>query len=135
MDVLLVEDDELVREVLADELSEAGFHVFESASAEEGLAQMDAMGLRPSALVTDVDLGRGMDGIALAREALHRWPGLPVVVITGNPQNLDRLAPDLRRHALSKPFRPALLVEELHGLAHRRRVRRRHSSLLGAAAR
>ncbi|HZF76898.1 MAG TPA: response regulator [Acetobacteraceae bacterium] len=114
MDVLLVEDEELIREALAEELKDCGLAVQEAGNAEDALAMNGAD--RARVLVTDVNLGPGMDGIELAEEARRRWPGLRVVVMTGNPGNLDRLSPGLHRAALTKPFAIGRLVARVRGL-------------------
>ena len=110
MDVLLVEDEAMVREMLHEDLAEAGLAVVQAATAEEGL---DAVveGARPSVLITDVNLGGGMDGVALAEEAQRRWPGICVVVMTGDERNVDRLPEALRASCLVKPFNPPRLVD------------------------
>ncbi len=120
MSVLLVEDEELIRETLAEELKYNGLGVVEAGSAEDALAQAGVDPACLSVLVTDVDLGRGMDGIALAAEARRRWPWVRVVVMTGDPGNLDRLSPSVAGHAFTKPFSPASLVARVRGLVARR---------------
>ena len=110
MDVLLVEDDPLIREMLCEDLADAGINVVQARNGEEGLEVAERSGPPPSVLVTDVDLGPGMDGIELAREACGRWPLLHVVVITGDPANLATMSPALRAGCLLKPFNPRRLL-------------------------
>ena len=125
MDVLLVEDEALIREMLAEDLADAGLDVAEAPSAEAALDAASGAGeagRTPSVLVTDVDLGGGMDGLALAAEARRRWPGVGVVVMTGRPANLDGRRPDPREVCLLKPFGPprlAAAVGELMGRSRR----------------
>lgn len=109
MRVLLVEDDELVRRCLAAALAEAGLRVTELPDAERALA-LAGRDARPDLLVSDVNLGPGMDGLALAAEAHRRWPLIRVVLISGVPANLvgRPLLPSDR--FLAKPFRTAALV-------------------------
>ena len=124
MDVLLVEDEPLIREMLAEGLADAGLRVAEAPSAETALGAVDAAGgaaRPPRVLVTDVDLGGGMDGLALAAEARRRWPDLGVVVMTGRPANLDRRRPDPREVHLHKPFGPNRLTAAVHDLMDRSR--------------
>lgn len=124
MDVLLVEDEALIREMLAEDLADAGLSVTEAANAEVALAAFTACpeeAGQPSVLVTDVNLGQGMSGLDLVMEARRRWPGLGVVVMTGNPANLGGRCPDPREVCLLKPFGPprlAAAVHELMGRAH-----------------
>ena len=122
MDVLLVEDEALIREMLAEDLADAGLDVAEASSAEAALGAATAAGeagRRPSVLVTDVNLGGGMDGLALAAEARRRWPEMGVVVMTGQPANLNGRRPDPREVCLLKPFGPPRLAAAVHHLMGR----------------
>jgi two-component system OmpR family response regulator len=66
--------------------------------------------------VTDINLGGGMDGIALVEEARRRWPGVGIVVMTGKPSNLGGRRPDPREVCLVKPFGPPRLAAAVHEL-------------------
>ena len=119
MDVLLVEDEPLVREMLHEDLVDAGLSVLPAPSAEEGLSAAEQQGPPPAVLVTDVNLGPGMDGLALAEEAQRRWPHLAVVVMTGDERNLSRLPDDLRGLCFVKPFNPPRLTDAVNMLMGR----------------
>jgi DNA-binding response OmpR family regulator len=124
MDVLLVEDEALIREMLAEDLADAGLDVAEASSAEAALGAATAAGKAgrpPSVLVTDVNLGGGMDGLALSAEMRRRWPEVGVVVMTGRPANLDGRRPDPREVCLLKPFGPPRLAAAVHHLLGRSR--------------
>ncbi len=69
MRVLVVEDEALIRMLVCDLLEEAGFACAETADAAEALALLDAGLCKPEVLVTDYNLGPGLDGKALARGA------------------------------------------------------------------
>ena len=71
--ILLVEDEVLVRMVAADVLSDAGFTVLESASAEEALMLLET---RPDVqvLFTDVNMPGALDGLGLAQAVHDRSP-------------------------------------------------------------
>lgn len=106
--VLLVEDDPELRTSLGERLTAAGFRVTLAGDAAQALA-LPRTG--PDVLVSDIDLGPGLDGIALAGEARRRWPRLQIVLISGFFPNL------LRHHHIGsptrfllKPFRPTALV-------------------------
>jgi CheY-like chemotaxis protein len=119
MDVLVVEDEPLVRETAVAALREAGFRVAEAASAEEALAlaERDGGGGPPAVVVADLRLGPGMDGLALGAEARRRWPGVGVVYATGHPESFDgRLLGPRERYVL-KPFAPAALLGAVRRLA------------------
>jgi DNA-binding response OmpR family regulator len=70
-------------------------------------------------LVADVNLGRGMDGLALAAEVRRRWPGAGVVVMTGWAANLDGRGRNSREVCLLKPFGPLRLAAAVNGLLGR----------------
>lgn len=80
--VLLVEDEPLVRLVVADLLNEAGFRVIEAANAAEALAVLEA-GLTVEVLLADVDMPPGLNGYALANEVHRRWSGIEILVTSG----------------------------------------------------
>ncbi len=118
MDVLLVEDEPLVRDLLEDDLVEAGLAVRPCSCAEEGLDCIAARATPPAVLVTDVNLP-GMDGLALARELQSRWPQMAVVVMTGDERNLAAMPAPLRDTCLVKPFSPPRLVAAVNALMAR----------------
>ena len=79
--MLLVDDEDAVRGPAAERLRELGFRVLEAA---DGPAALRLLGeARPDLLVTDVGLPNGMNGRQVAEAARERWPGLPVLFITG----------------------------------------------------
>ena len=81
--LLVVDDEPGIRATLAAALAEQGHAVAEAEDAHAALARLDS-GLLPDALVTDLSMPGGMDGLALAREARQRRPGLPVLLVTGH---------------------------------------------------
>ncbi len=87
--VLLVDDEDLVRESVAEELAAIGHDVRAVASAAEALALLDA-GDAIDILMSDLSMP-GMDGMTLIREARSRRPGVPAVLLTGtDPGDLAR---------------------------------------------
>ena len=116
MQVLVVEDEILIRMLVCDLLEEAGCRCHEAGDAEEALALLDAGLCRPDILVTDFNLGPGMDGKALAREVLRRLPGLPVAYVTGNPEAFEDHVLGERERLVAKPFASADLIAALREL-------------------
>lgn len=121
MDVLVVEDEPLVREMVTEWLEEAGLQVAAVANAEVALAavSMPPKGLPPPVLVTDLGLGTGsMDGLTLAAELRRRWPGLGVVIMAEHEAKLPRRgSPAPQERHLVKPFAPTALVRAVRELA------------------
>jgi len=81
--ILYVEDDPLLREIAAMTLEDAGFNVV---IAESGAAAFDALDDNADpfcAVVTDVNLGTGPDGWAVARRGRELNHFLPVIYVSG----------------------------------------------------
>jgi DNA-binding NtrC family response regulator len=116
--VLLVEDDGLLLMEAADTLADAGFTVLEAPHADKALTVLenrDDVGV----LMTDVDMPRGsMDGFALARLVAHRWPDIPVLVVSGMGTPGPNDMPDGARF-IPKPYEPSTLVRTLRAFVHR----------------
>ncbi|WP_165982247.1 response regulator [Dankookia rubra] len=118
MQVLVVEDEPLIRMSICDLLADAGFACVEAADAREALALLDG-GLRPSVLLTDFNLGPGLNGLALAAEALARLPGLAVVHVTANADYLLEHALRPQEQVIAKPFNADMLVRAVARLSDR----------------
>ena len=78
--VFIVDDDAPLLRALSRLLREHGWQVATFASAEDFLAQRDA--LVPGCLVLDVNLP-GLDGLALQRRLTEQGPALPIIFLTG----------------------------------------------------
>ena len=103
-ELLLIEDDPLVRIGTSDMLRELGFTVRELESAREGLSLIEG-GYRPDMVVTD-HIMPGMTGAELALRLRADHPDIAILIVSGY-QGIDLIAPDIVR--LSKPFRQAHL--------------------------
>ena len=103
--VLLVEDEILISEMVAEVLAEQGFEVHAVGSATEALCVLKA-GTSIDVLFTDINLGDGMDGVTLAMHARVLAPDLPVVFASGRWALLDGLADLPRSAVLRKPYSP-----------------------------
>lgn len=84
--ILLVEDENFVREVTADILEFEGFRVFRARNAHEAKDAFHRYGGIVQLLVTDVVLP-GQNGVDLARELCADSPSLRVLFISGFPEN------------------------------------------------
>ncbi|MCK4516965.1 MAG: response regulator [Spirochaetaceae bacterium] len=79
--ILVVEDDERLREVLSLLLSEAGYQVSSAENGREGVAQLG--GFNPDLVLTDVAMP-DMEGIEFLRILRKTKAELPVIVMSGN---------------------------------------------------
>ena len=116
MQVLVVEDEALIRMLVCDLLEEAGFACIEAADSTEALALLDRGLCRPDIMVTDYNLGACLNGQALAQEAVRRLPGLAVAFVTGNPEAFDDYPLRSWERLVAKPFAGDDLVEAVRGL-------------------
>ncbi len=109
MRVLLVEDDEDNRELMAEVLEAAAYEVLSVASGAEGLRTLAERSV--DAIVTDVGMP-GMGGLEVARAAKRIAPGVPVVVVTGFADREDILSARGREvdAVLVKPVDPEALT-------------------------
>jgi CHASE3 domain sensor protein/CheY-like chemotaxis protein len=112
--VLLVEDDEDVRDSTVALLRELGYSVIAARDGAEALAQLQGSE-RVDILFTDVVLPQGMNGRALAVEAAALRPALPVLFTTGHARNGvihdGRLDPGVQ--FLAKPYTRQEIAQKL----------------------
>lgn len=79
--VLLVDDNEAVRATTAAFLQECGLSVVEARDAQSALTALKST--RVEAVVSDIIMPGEMDGMTLAQTLKSRWPGLPVLLVSG----------------------------------------------------
>jgi DNA-binding response OmpR family regulator len=114
--VLLVEDEYLISEWVAQSLSEQGFAVQTAANAADALGHLSSD--QVDVLFTDINLPGDMDGAALARRAREILPNLPVVYASAR---LTTLAPEARVPGaimVPKPYEPALVGRLITAALH-----------------
>ena len=111
--VLIVEDEALIRIMIADAFEEAGFKVFEAATADDAIKVLQR---EPTIHVvfTDIDLPGTMDGVALAHYVRHRWPPTILFVSSGRVA-LDSVSLPLKAEFVPKPYFDGGLVRAVQG--------------------
>jgi len=107
--VLLVDDEEIVRQATALQLRDLGYKVTEAESPVQARRLIEA-GLEMDILVTD-QIMANETGTSFARGLRQRYPDLPVLVITGYANLPPRALLDFE--VLRKPFRRAELARSL----------------------
>jgi PAS domain S-box-containing protein len=119
--LLLAEDDDSVRSVLARSLREYGYAVLEARDGAEALEVASAAAVPPSLVIADVVMPR-LNGRQLHAEMRQRWPDLPVVFISGYSYS-DSVARGLvgaDREFLQKPLEPEQLARTVRQVLHAR---------------
>lgn len=111
MNVLLVDDEAMMRKMVKLTLQKRGFQVFDAANGADALALSQQQQI--DVLVTDVVMEE-MDGWTLARLLGESYPDLPVVFMSGYPIDF---ADDRLKYAgynfLPKPFQPGALMDAI----------------------
>jgi PAS domain S-box-containing protein len=115
--ILVVEDDEDVRNYGSETLRELGYHVLEAETGRAGLQLLERHpGVR--VLFTDIGLPGGMNGRQLVDEARKRRPDLRVLFTTAYARNAivhdGRLDPGVE--LITKPYTQAALAAKLRDI-------------------
>ncbi len=115
--VLLVEDDDGVRQLTRRILEDFGFGVLEARNGSEALSHLDAGSPRIDAVVSDVVMP-GMGGRELVGRLRLRRPDLPVLFLSGytGDEVSDEVRGQLHQAFLQKPFSPDALAAALEEL-------------------
>ncbi len=114
--VIVVDRDDAMRGTVANSLRDDGYRVADVASGEEALRRFERIA-RPSILITDIDLGAGMDGLQLAAWVRQLWPTTGVLLMGCD---VDLLAgASVRDAVLTKPFSTDRLVASVATIAAR----------------
>ena len=118
--VLLVEDEVLISNLVADWLSERGFAVHEVTTGDAALRYLES-GAAVDVLFTDVDLPGAIDGAELAQRARRKRPELPIVYASGRYRSSEVGALVPRSIFLPKPYDRddvCTLLERMTNAAH-----------------
>src|SRR6266480_2067199 len=78
--LLLVEDEAPLRQAIAEQLADRGYHVEQAESGEAAIARLADFAF--DIIITDLRLP-GVDGAAVVEAALERYPDIIAIVITG----------------------------------------------------
>jgi len=82
--VLLVDDDPAIREILSEQLEEAGFEAEQAEDGIDGLVKLrDKL---PKVIISDLQMPR-MAGIEFISVVRRRFPSIPVIVLSGSNQH------------------------------------------------
>jgi len=127
--VLIVDDENIVRDSLSDWLEDEGFEVF---GAEHGLRALELLEKQPvDVAVVDIKMPV-MDGLTLLRKIKERYPDLPVIMITAHA-TIDNAVQSMKEGAydyIMKPFPPEKLTNTIHKVLDHQRLIREHARLL-----
>ena len=131
-DILIVEDEDDIREMIAGILSDEGYEVRQSGTSEGALDAIKAR--KPSLIVLDVWLkGSSMDGIELMDNVKSIHPNLPVIIISGHG-TVETAVSAIRKGAydyIVKPFKADKLLVTVSRALENARLRQENEELKG----
>ena len=89
--VLVVEDEMVLRMRAVDIVEDAGFAAVEAVNADEAISILEARS-DISLLFTDIQMPGSMDGLKLAHAVHDRWPAIKIILVSGqvNPSEAER---------------------------------------------
>src|SRR3982750_2256608 len=126
--LLLVEDESALREAVAEQLIDRGYHVEQADSGEAAIARLTDFAF--DIILTDLRLP-GIDGSAVVEAAVERYPDIIAIVITGYGTVKDAVEAIKRgaRDFVSKPFQIDELLHVLDSALEQRRLRSENAYL------
>jgi two-component system response regulator ResD len=118
VDVLVIDDDAVMRELVADWLEAAGFRVHRAANCQAGLDQ--ACQVEPQLVVTDMCMP-GASGAAAIAKLKHQHPGVRVIAVSGHFNSGHGVSAEAAlaagaERALPKPLKRAEFISAVAGL-------------------
>jgi DNA-binding NtrC family response regulator len=126
--LLLIDDEDSLREVVAERLADEGFAVTQAADGEAALKALD--GFAFDVIVSDLRLP-GMDGRQVIDAALSRYPGIVAIVVTGYGTVKDAVDVIKRGAAdfIAKPFQFDELMHVLTSALEQKRLKSENAYL------
>lgn len=121
--VLVVEDEILIRHVIADYLRDCGYKVIEAATADEALVLLGHTEVEIDIVFSDVEMPGSMDGFSLAKWLRANRPGVDVI-LAGNVSRAADAAGDLCEEGpMPKPYEPQSAADRIRHLLALRSAR------------
>lgn len=114
--VLIVEDDAVLREALAETITIAGHTYIIAKDSKEVLDLIDLYD--PAVVLTDIRIDKGSDGIQFLRDIHKKRPDLPVILMAAHG-SVEEAVIAMRNGAadyLQKPFSAQVLIEKINRL-------------------
>jgi DNA-binding NtrC family response regulator len=126
--LLLIDDEDSLREVVAERLADEGFAVTQAADGEAALKALD--GFAFDVIVSDLRLP-GVDGRQVIDAALSRYPGIVAIVVTGYGTVKDAVDVIKRGAAdfIAKPFQFDELMHVLTSALEQKRLKSENAYL------
>jgi two-component sensor histidine kinase/CheY-like chemotaxis protein len=112
--VLIVEDEMILRMRAVDIVEDAGFHPVEAVNADEALAILESRS-DISLLFTDIQMPGSIDGLKLAHAVHDRWPSIKIILVSGHVKPSASETPADSRF-FGKPLGVEQMITELQAM-------------------
>jgi two-component sensor histidine kinase/ActR/RegA family two-component response regulator len=112
--VLVVEDEMVLRLRAVDIVEDAGFNAVEAVNADEALAILESRS-DISLLFSDIQMPGSMDGLKLAHAVHERWPAIKIILVSGQVKLGDTEKPANSRF-FGKPLEVKQMISELQDM-------------------
>jgi two-component sensor histidine kinase/ActR/RegA family two-component response regulator len=109
--VLVVEDEMLLRMRAVDIVEDAGFNAVEASNADQAMTILESRS-DISLLFSDIQMPGSMDGLKLAHAVHERWPAIKIILVSGHVQLSDADRPTDSRF-FGKPLEVKQMIAEL----------------------
>ena len=132
--VLVVDDEILIRLVIAEYLRDCGYKVIEAANAQEALLVLQQTERDVDVLFTDIEMPGDLDGFGLAQWVRSNRPATEVI-LTGSVKRAVNAASNLceAQNHVPKPYEPQTVLERIQRLLANRTPGAPDSDAAGAA--
>lgn len=115
--ILVVDDDERLRNMASTMLERMGYRVVSAASGEEALVVLEKDSSKIDMMFTDISMHDGMSGVELVEEVRRLYPELGVLFMTGFTENtLDTYTLIQDYDIIGKPFRKEVLARKIKNI-------------------
>lgn len=112
--VLVVEDEMVLRMRAVDIVEDAGFTPVEAVNADEAIAILESRS-DIDLLFTDIQMPGSMDGLKLAHAVHDRWPSIKIILVSGQVKPSDAERPADSRF-FGKPLAVRQMINELRAM-------------------
>jgi CheY-like chemotaxis protein len=121
--ILLAEDEPAVRAIVARSLREYGYSVIEARDGVHAVELAEAAAAAPDLVIADIVMP-GMGGKQLALEFQARWPGIPILFMSGytGMDAIRRGLLDEGKEFMQKPLEPEAVAKKIRQILDARKA-------------
>ena len=112
--VLVVEDEMILRMRAVDIVEDAGLRSVEAVNADEAIAILESRS-DISLLFTDIQMPGSIDGLKLAHAVHERWPSIKIILVSGQVRPSEAETPENSRF-FGKPLGVEQMITELQAM-------------------